>query len=117
MNNNRVVLFAVIFAVVSLISSTIVGFFSLHSHDDFLKRGANNLTKTQPYWNDDGTITWNNTVYDKIVPFEQGMTLMPRQSATMSVEWVFDTTTTVAHEMTPEEYRAWLLSETTTTIK
>lgn len=104
MRENRLVWFAVILAVAALINAVALGYFGLHNHDDFLEMDANNTAKIEPYWNDDGTIQWNDTTYSSTVPFTQGMTIMPGQSATVEVGWYFDDGT-VDYEMTPDEYR------------
>ena len=135
MRENRLVWLAVGLAVVALVNSAIVGYFGLHSHDDFLKIGANDTITKMP-WYDDGTIEWipdggtiewvpenpdadetgsgfiqwNDTTYSETVPFEQGMTLYPGQSATNTIALdINDLFSEVEIEMTEEEKYAFLL--------
>ena len=110
MKENRLGWFALGFAVFALVNSIVVGYFGLHSHDEFLKVGAP-VTYTLPLdgghsgdfldktgsgileWVPDSTIhSEEYGSYPAEVPFEQGMTIMPGQRARLKMWMPVDTT-------------------------
>ena len=111
MRENRLVWLAVTLAVFALVNSVVVGYFGLHSHDDFLKVDdpviyslpihgghlGDILDETGSgilEWVSDSTIhSEEYGSYPAEVPFTQGMTIMPGQRAKLKMEWVpVDTT-------------------------
>jgi len=55
--------FAMGFALNALITLTIFEYYNFHGHDSDSGWIADDTAKIEPYWNDDGTIQWNDTTF------------------------------------------------------